>query len=132
MFGGCFIFLFSPKINDKPFLNAKEKFNVNLGGDQNLEPPVFRNFEIANIKIKKHELFYNFIFEFFFSFFRNYFNTKYLIEKKEKIKTHDHPEIFSKPLFWTFRIILSVLAKNSRNFFFFKQSFFCEKAKFKI
>ena len=39
-----------------------------MGGGQNLEwrtvePPVFRNFEIANIKIKKDELFDNFIFE---------------------------------------------------------------------
>ena len=41
------------------------------GGGQNLERrnverPIFRNFEIANIKIKKDELFNNFIFELFF------------------------------------------------------------------
>ena len=44
-----------------------------MGGGQNLERqnverPVFRNFEIANIKVKKDELFDNFIFEFFFIF----------------------------------------------------------------
>ena len=43
------------------------------GGDQNLERrdverPVFQNFEIANIKIKIHESFDNFIFELYFSF----------------------------------------------------------------
>ena len=43
---------------------------------RNVERPVFRNFEIANIKIKKDELFDNFIFEVFFSFFRNYLNTR--------------------------------------------------------
>ena len=51
------------------------------GGGQNLERrnierPVFRNFENANIKIKKDELFDNLIFELFFSIFRNYFNTQ--------------------------------------------------------
>ena len=45
--------------------------NINLGGDQslerqNLERPVFRNVEIANTKIKKDELFDNFIFKLFF------------------------------------------------------------------
>ena len=50
-----------------------------MGGDQNLElrnveRPVYRNFEIANIKIKKDELFDNFIFELFFSYFINYLN----------------------------------------------------------
>ena len=44
-----------------------------MGGGQNLERrnverPVFRNFEIANIKIKKDELFDHFIFELFFHF----------------------------------------------------------------
>ena len=44
-----------------------------MGGDQNLERrnvvrPVFRNFEIANIKIMKDELFDTFIFELFFPF----------------------------------------------------------------
>ena len=43
------------------------------GGGQNLERrnverPVFRNFEITNIKIKKDELFDNLIFELFFHF----------------------------------------------------------------
>ena len=47
---------------------------LEMGGDQNLERrnverPVFRNFEIANIKIRKDELLDNFIFEHFFSFF---------------------------------------------------------------
>ena len=35
---------------------------------QNVERPVFRNFEIANIIIKKDELFDYFIFELFFHF----------------------------------------------------------------
>ena len=36
---------------------------------QNVEEPIFRNFEIANIQIKKDELFDNFIFErFIFNF----------------------------------------------------------------
>ena len=44
-----------------------------MDGDQNLEGrnvqrPVFQNFELANIKIKKDELFYDFIFEFLFHF----------------------------------------------------------------
>ena len=44
-----------------------------LGGSQNLkrryvERLVFRNFEIGNTKIKKDELFDNFIFELFFHF----------------------------------------------------------------
>ena len=47
------------------------------GGGQNLERrnverPIFRNYNIANIKITNDELFDSFIFEFFFSFFRNY------------------------------------------------------------
>ena len=47
-----------------------------MGGDQNLEQrnverPVFRNFEIANIKLKKDEFLDDFIFD-FFSFFSNY------------------------------------------------------------
>ena len=52
----------------------------NSGRDQNLERrnverPVFRNFEIANIKFKKDELLDNFMFELFFSFFKNYLKT---------------------------------------------------------
>ena len=44
-----------------------------MGGGQNLERrnverPVFRNFEIANIRITKDQLFDNFIFKLFFSF----------------------------------------------------------------
>ena len=35
-------------------------------------------------------------------------------------RTHIHPNIFSKPLFWTFHIILSVLTWKTRNFFFIK------------
>ena len=48
-----------------------------MGGGQNLERRnvVFRNFEIANIKIKKDELFDNFIFELFFHFLGSYLNT---------------------------------------------------------
>ena len=36
---------------------------------RNVERPIFRNSKIANIKITRDELFYNFIFEFNFSFF---------------------------------------------------------------
>ena len=43
---------------------------------QNVEPPIFRNFKIANIEITKDELFDNFIFEFIFEFFRNYLNSQ--------------------------------------------------------
>ena len=43
---------------------------------RNVERPVFRNFETANTKIKKDELFDNFIFELFFLCFRNYLNTQ--------------------------------------------------------
>ena len=56
-----------------------------MGGHQNLEQrnverPVFRNFEIANIKIKKDELFDNFIFELCFFIFQKLFeHPKYLI-----------------------------------------------------
>ena len=53
---------------------------TNMGGAQNLERrnverPVFRNFEIANIKIKKDDLFDNFIFEIFFLHFLEIFWT---------------------------------------------------------
>ena len=56
-----------------------------MGGGQNLERrnvdrPVFWNFEIAIIKIKRDELFDNFIFELFFSFSRKLFeHIKYLM-----------------------------------------------------
>ena len=43
---------------------------------RNVEWSIFRNFEIANIKITKNELYRNFIFEFDFSFFRNHLNTQ--------------------------------------------------------
>ena len=46
------------------------------GGSQNLERPIFRNFQIANIKITKDKLFDNFIFEFNLLFFRNHSNTQ--------------------------------------------------------
>ena len=73
----------------------KRKFVVffNYSGDHNLERrnverPIFRNFEIANIKITKDELLDRFIFELFFHFFEiiwilkifhNYSNCKMLI-----------------------------------------------------
>ena len=55
--------------------------DVSVGGSQNLERrnaerPIFRNIKIANIKITKHELFDNFIFEFDSLFFRNHLNTQ--------------------------------------------------------
>ena len=52
-----------------------------MGGVQNLEwsnveRPIFRNFEIMNIKIAEDELFDYFIVEFFLLlFFLNHFNT---------------------------------------------------------
>ena len=45
---------------------------------RNVERPVFRNFEIANIKIKKDELFDNVIFELFLHFLENE-HVKYLM-----------------------------------------------------
>ena len=46
---------------------------LETGGGQNLERPtverpIFQNFKVANIKIKKDEFFDNFIFELFFHF----------------------------------------------------------------
>ena len=48
------------------------------GGGQYLERPIFRNFEISNIKITKVELFDFSIFLFIFHFhlFKNYSNTQ--------------------------------------------------------
>ena len=48
--------------------------SISMDGDQNLKRrkgarPIFRNFEIANTKMKKDELFDNFIFELFFFIF---------------------------------------------------------------
>ena len=59
-------------------------FLIKIGGQnferRNVERPVFGNFEIANMKIKKNELFDNFIFELFCHFFRKLFeNLKYLM-----------------------------------------------------
>ena len=56
-----------------------------MGGGQNLERlnverPIFPNFEIANIKIKKNEFFLNnFISNFFFNFPKLFQYPKYLI-----------------------------------------------------
>ena len=79
----------SEKVNSKIKLSNNSSFVIlmfvilkfrKVGGQnseqRNVERPVFRNFEIANIKITKDELFDNFIFELFFSFFRNYLNTQ--------------------------------------------------------
>ena len=43
------------------------------------ERPVFRNFEIANIKIKKDEFFDKFNLNFFFIFEKSFEHQKYLI-----------------------------------------------------
>ena len=43
---------------------------------RNLERSIFLNFEIANIKITKYELFDYFIFKFNFPFFINHLNTQ--------------------------------------------------------
>ena len=43
---------------------------------RDVEQAVFRDVEIANIKLKKDELFDNFIFHLFFAYFRNYLNTQ--------------------------------------------------------
>ena len=55
------------------------KYVDELGGSQrsNVEGPIFQNCE-NKIKIKKDELFDNFIIKLFFSFFRNYLNTQNL------------------------------------------------------
>ena len=52
-----------------------------MGGGQilerrNVERPIFRNFEIANIEITKDELFDSCILEFNFSYFSNPLNTQ--------------------------------------------------------
>ena len=71
-----------------------------MGGGQNLklrnvERPVFRNFGIANIKIKKDELFDNLIFELFVHFLEiiwtpkicdNFWYCKILIFQMVKLK----------------------------------------------
>ena len=56
-----------------------------LGGGQhlerpNIERPIFRNFEISNIKIAKNELFDYFIYEFvfYYDFFKLLEHSKYL------------------------------------------------------
>ena len=69
------------------------------GGDQNLErrnveQPVFRNLEIANIEIKKDELFDNFIFKLFFSHF---------------LETIWTPKIFNN--FWYCEILIFQMVK---------------------
>ena len=46
---------------------------------RNVDRPIFRNFQIANIKITKDELFDNFIFEFIFNFQKLLWHPKYLI-----------------------------------------------------
>ena len=85
--------------SSKNFLFSPSVHNI-LGGGQNLERrnvgrPVFRNFEIANIKMKKNELFDNFIFEFFFHFletiwtpklFNNFWYCKILIFQMVKLR----------------------------------------------
>ena len=43
---------------------------------RNVERPIFRNFKIANIKVRKDELFDSSFFEFNFSYFRNPLNTQ--------------------------------------------------------
>ena len=63
-------------------LAASRIFGIEFGGEgQNLERRdieglIFRNFKIANIKIKKDKLFDSFIFKFIFSIFINYLNTQ--------------------------------------------------------
>ena len=64
-----------------------------MGGGQrlelrNVELPVFQNFEIANVKIKKDELFDNFTFELFFHF----------------LETTSTPKIFNN--FWYCKILI--------------------------
>ena len=52
-----------------------------------------------------------------------------LFIKNTYARTHVHPDIFYKPLFWTMHTILSVLAWKPRNFFSLcKQSFLYEEA----
>ena len=58
-----------------------EKTPIKGGGSQNFERRnverlTFRNFNIANIKITKDDLFDSFIIEFIFSILRNYLNTR--------------------------------------------------------
>ena len=50
-----------------------------LGGGQNLERSIIRNFKIANVKMTKDELFHSFIIEFIFVISYQLFEPKYLI-----------------------------------------------------
>ena len=61
--------------------NEKLNLQIKLSGEgqnverRNVERPVFRNFQVANIKIKKDELCDNFIFELYIYLKKNYLNT---------------------------------------------------------
>ena len=82
------------------YTRISNTFFESMGGGQNLERrhvegTVFRNFEIANITIKKDELFDNFIFEFFFhsleiiwtpQIFNNFWYCKIMIHQMVKLK----------------------------------------------
>ena len=67
------------------FENCRRQFKKNFGWGQNLERrnverPIFRYVNIANITITKNELLDNFIFELIFFIFQQLFeNAKYLI-----------------------------------------------------
>ena len=74
-------FLFSPFSFHffSPSFSSFVRLEVKIRNERNVERLVFRNFKIANIKIKKDELFDNFIFE-LISFFRKLFeHRKYLM-----------------------------------------------------
>ena len=66
-------------MNDTPSSNEYNETLLYLPritlSKRNVERPIFRNFEIANIKITNDELIDSFIFEFIFSFLKNYLNT---------------------------------------------------------
>ena len=61
-----------------------------MGGGQNFEQrnverPIFRNFQITNIKITKYELFDSFIFEFIFPSFINHLHNLIIFQIVFKI-----------------------------------------------
>ena len=66
------------RIAGKKFLDNRSGGGQNLER-RNVEQSIFRHFEIANIKITKHELIDSFIFDFFFIFKKFFEHSKYSI-----------------------------------------------------
>ena len=94
----CETYDFQDKSEKRSHRNFYDGFIAWAGGQnferRNVESSVYRNFEIANIKIKKDELFDNFIFELFFFYkiiwtpkiFHDFWYYKILIFQMVKLK----------------------------------------------